>query len=76
MANAQELKTVNRLLRDIMGNDIVFTEKMIALGSDFRQLLRVVSHASRQTITQNFIDFPSLALFPIPGFTFIYKYAS
>ena len=60
MANAHALMTVNRLLQDIMGNDILFGGKIIVLGGDFRQVLPVVPHASRQTITQNCIKFSPL----------------
>lgn len=60
MANVHALMTVNRLLQDIMGNDIVFGGKIIILGGDFRQVLPVVPHASRQTITQNCIKFSPL----------------
>lgn len=35
---------VNRLLQDIMGNDISFGNKIIILGGDFRQVLPVIPH--------------------------------
>ena len=60
MANAHALMTVNRLLQDIIGNDILFGGKIIVLGGDFRQVLPVVPHTSRQTITQNCIKFSPL----------------
>lgn len=60
MANVYALMTVNRLLQDIMSNNIVFGGKIIVLGGDFRQVLPVVPHASRQTITQNCIKFSPL----------------
>jgi len=46
MANKHSLMCINRLLKDIMGNDVPFGGKIIILGGDFRQVLPVVPHAS------------------------------
>jgi ATP-dependent DNA helicase PIF1 len=48
MASACALMVVNRLLKDIMENDVFFGGKVIVLGGDFRQVLPVVPHGSRQ----------------------------
>lgn len=60
MANTHALMCINRLLKDIMDNDIPFGGKVIVLGGDFRQVLPVVPHASRQTIIQNCIKLSPL----------------
>lgn len=60
MANMHALMCVNRLLQDIMGNDIPFGGKVIVLGGDFRQVLPVVPHGSRASTIQNSIKFSPL----------------
>lgn len=60
MANVYALMCVDRLLKDLMDNDVPFGGKVIVLGGDFRQVLPVVPHASRQTIVQNCIKFSPL----------------
>lgn len=60
IANKHSLMCVNRLLKDIMGNDLPFGGKIIILGGDFRQVLPVVPHASRATTVQNSIKFSPL----------------
>lgn len=55
MASACALMVVNRLLKDIMENDVFFSGKVIVLGRDFRQVLPVVPHGSRQLTIQNCI---------------------
>jgi hypothetical protein len=42
MASAYALMVVNRLLKDIMENDVFFGGKVIVLGVDIRQVLPVV----------------------------------
>jgi len=55
MASACALMVVNRLLKDIMENNVFFAGKIIVLGGDFRQVLPVVPHVSRQLTIQNCI---------------------
>jgi len=66
MANKHSLMCINRLLKDIMGNDVPFGGKIIILGGDFRQVLPVVPHVSRAATVQNSIKFsPLWSLFKI-----------
>jgi len=60
MANKHSLMCIDRLLKDIMGNDVPFGGKIIILGGDFRQVLPVVPHASRAATVQNSIKFSPL----------------
>jgi len=60
MANMHALMCVNRLLQDIMGNNIPFGGKIIILSGDFRQVLPVVPHGSRASTIQNSIKFSPL----------------
>jgi ATP-dependent DNA helicase PIF1 len=60
MANKYALMCVNRLLKDIMDNDVPFGGKIIILGGDFRQVLPVVPHTSRAATVQNSIKFSNL----------------
>ena len=60
MANMYALTCVDRLLKDIMGNDVPFGGKIIVLGGDFRQVLPVVPHASRAATIANSIKFSPL----------------
>jgi len=55
MASACALMVVNRLLKDIMENDVFFVGKVIVLGGDFRQVLPVVPHGFSQLTIQNCI---------------------
>jgi hypothetical protein len=48
MASAFALMIVNGLLNDIMEKYGFFDGKVIFLGQDFRQVLSVVPHSSRQ----------------------------
>lgn len=60
MANKHSLMSINRLLKDIMGNDVPFSGKVIILGGDFRQVLPVAPHSSRAATVQNSIKFSPL----------------
>lgn len=60
MANMYALMCVNRLLMDIMGNDVPFGGKIVVLGGDFRQVLPVVPHGSRAATIANSIKFSPL----------------
>ncbi|RLU21806.1 hypothetical protein DMN91_006182 [Ooceraea biroi] len=44
MAPCHALNTVDKLLKDIMGNQRPFGDKVVLLGGDFRQCLLVVPH--------------------------------
>ena len=50
MAPKQAVQAVDDLLRDLMGNDLPFGGKVIVLGGDFRQVLPVMPHCSRDDI--------------------------
>ncbi|UYV82118.1 hypothetical protein LAZ67_21000942 [Cordylochernes scorpioides] len=50
MAHYRALEIVDRLLRDIMHCGLAFGGKFVVLGGDFRQVLPVVSRASRAEI--------------------------
>jgi len=41
---------MDRTLRDIMNNNLPFGEKIIVLGGDFRQLLPIKVHGTRNEI--------------------------
>lgn len=60
MAKKHSLMCINRLLKDIMGNDVPFGGKIMILGGDFRQVLPVVPHAPRAATVQNSIKFSPL----------------
>ena len=60
MASKHSVMCINRLLKDIMGNDVPFGGKIIILGGDFRQVLPVVPHSSRAATVQNSIKFSTL----------------
>ena len=60
MANMHSLMCINRLLKDIMNNDVPFDVKTIVLGGDFRQVLPVILHASRASTIQNSIKYSPL----------------
>ncbi|XP_025407162.1 uncharacterized protein LOC112681109, partial [Sipha flava] len=66
MASACALMVVNQLLKYMMENNVFFGGKVIVLGGDFRQVLPVVPHGSRQLTIQNCIkNFPILPHFKI-----------
>jgi len=46
--DALEIK--DRMLHDIMNNNLFFGEKIIVLGGDFRQLLPIKVHETRSEI--------------------------
>jgi hypothetical protein len=46
VTSAYALIVVNRLLKDIMENDVFFGRKVIVLGRDFRKMLPVNPHGS------------------------------
>ena len=50
MAPREALECVDTLLRDLMSNDLPFGGKVVVLGGDFRQVLPVMPHASREEI--------------------------
>jgi len=57
MAPTHALKAVDRLLKEIMQNDIPFGGKVLLLGGDFRQTLPVVLHGSRSAIVETSVKF-------------------
>lgn len=54
------LDIINRLLRDIMNNDLPFGGKIFILGGDFRQLLPVLIHGTRDKTISLSIEYSSL----------------
>ena len=50
MAPWEALECVDRLLRDLMEQDQPFCGKVLVLGGDFRQVLPVMPHSSREDI--------------------------
>jgi ATP-dependent DNA helicase PIF1 len=60
MATHHALDAVDRLLRDLIGNDSPFGGKVILLGGGFRQCLPVVKHANRVVIVQSSIKYSRL----------------
>jgi len=50
MMNRLAFEAVNRHLKDICDNENTFGGKLVVLGGDFRQLLPVVAHGSRESI--------------------------
>jgi ATP-dependent DNA helicase PIF1 len=59
MASAYTLMVVNQLLKYIMEKYIFFDGKAIVFGGDYRQVLPIVPHDSRQLNIQNRIKFSS-----------------
>jgi len=52
MASCHVLNTINRLLKELMDNEIPFGGKVLLLGGDFRQCLTIVPRAMRPVIVQ------------------------
>ena len=65
------LHCVDRLLRDIVGNNIPFGGKTFLLGGDFRQTIPVVKKANAAQIIEQCILrsplFPLFTVFHLPG---------
>jgi len=53
------LKIMDRMLRDIINNDLSFNGNIIVLGSDFRQLFPIKIHETRSKIVNLSIKFSS-----------------
>jgi hypothetical protein len=53
MIPCHALRAIDRMLRDISGNDVLFGGKIFLLGGDFRQVLPVVPRGSRTAIVEN-----------------------
>jgi len=49
MMNRLTFEAVNRHLKDICDNENAFGDKLVVLGGDFRQILLVVAHSSRES---------------------------
>ena len=50
MMNRLASEAVDRHLQDICDNQNAFGEKPVLLGGDFRQILPVITHGSRESI--------------------------
>lgn len=57
MAPKYALAAVDRLLKEIMQNDVPFGGKVLLLGGDFRQTLPVVVHGSQSAIVESCIKY-------------------
>ncbi|XP_041421549.1 uncharacterized protein LOC121394460, partial [Xenopus laevis] len=57
MASSHLLNTIDKLLRELMDNDIPFGGKLLLLGGDFRQCLAIVPHAMRSAIVQSSLKY-------------------
>ena len=57
------LHAIDKLLRDLINEDIPFRGKIFLLGGDFRQVLPVMLHASRTLIVENCLK--RLSLWPL-----------
>ncbi len=55
MASIRALKAIDKLLRDLMKNNIPFGGKVFVMGGDFRQTPPVVHKGSRAKIVENSI---------------------
>lgn len=51
MTHAAYVGIIDKLLRDVMGNDVPFGGKVVVAAGDFRQTAPVVPRASRTTIS-------------------------
>ena len=47
MAPRYAMEVMDRTLRDVMNNDLLFGGKIVVLGGDFRQLLPIKVHGTR-----------------------------
>lgn len=60
MAPIHALKTIDRLLKDLMNNNVLFGGKTFLMGGDFRQTPPVVHKGNRAKIVEhsikNFVD--------------------
>ena len=56
MAPREALDCVDRLLRDLMSQDVPFGGKVVVLDGDFRHVLPVMPHGSRETIVGHSIQ--------------------
>jgi len=60
MAPIHALKAIDKLLKDLMNNDVLFGRKVFVMGGDFRQIPSVVTKGNRVKIVEssikNFID--------------------
>ena len=53
MIPVHALHAIDRLLREITGEDVLFGGKIFLLGGDFRQVLPVIPHGTRTAIVEN-----------------------
>ena len=60
MAPLNALNAIDKLLKQIMSNNLPFGGKCIVLGGDFRQVTPVVTHANKTKIIENSIKSGSI----------------
>ena len=60
MLSLDALHVIDRMLRDITGNDVPFGGKIMVFGGDFRQTLPIIPRASNTMILENCIISSSL----------------
>ena len=53
MIPVHALHAIDRILRELTGEDVPFDGKIFLLGGDFRQVLPIIPHGSRTTIIEN-----------------------
>lgn len=53
MTSKHAFEAVDRLFKDLCGNNIVFGNKVMIISGDFRQTLPVIKHDNRTTIIEN-----------------------
>ena len=56
MLSLDELHVIDRMLRDITGNDVPFGGKIMVFGGDFRQTLPIIPRASDTMILETLIS--------------------
>ena len=52
MVPKKAIQIVDRLLQELMGNNLPFGGKIILFGGDFRQVLPAVRHGNRVSIAE------------------------
>ena len=70
MAPKEALEACDSLLRDLMDSDDIFGGKIVVLGGDFRQVLPVIPHSSRDDVVSHSIKAHPLWL---QGFVHIHR---
>jgi len=59
MTSRYALEIIDRMLRDIMNNNLSFSRKIIVLGGNFKQLSPIKVHGTQSEIVNHSIKFSS-----------------